>query len=110
VARGVMLGTADLRLSATHYEGCSRAMLASSNPRFLQVQRGVADCDRWLLMAVRGHLGTRLGRPIRPRAQAPSFRYSGVAGALLVGADRAVTRCCCVYLVGISCARCCRRC
>jgi len=71
VARGVMLGTADLRLSATHYEGCSRAMLASSNPRFLQVQRGVADCDRWLLMAVRGHLGYTSGPPNPSKGTGP---------------------------------------
>src|SRR5436309_912533 len=37
--------------------GCSRALLAGSKPALASCSQIAAGGDRWLLMAVRGHLG-----------------------------------------------------
>jgi len=41
--------------------GCSRALLAGSRPALASCSQVAADGDRWLLTAVRGHLGAQAG-------------------------------------------------
>jgi len=45
------------RILSYALRGCSRALLAGSNLALASCSRVDADGDRWLLMAVRGHLG-----------------------------------------------------
>jgi hypothetical protein len=44
---------------------CSRALLAGSNPAPASGSQVAAGGDRWLLMAVRGHLGDTPGARLR---------------------------------------------
>ena len=77
--------------------GCHGALLAASEPALASCSQVAGGGDRWLLMAVRGHLGGTcpkcVGRVlggVPPPGDLPVFRY----GMSQVGAGRvSVLRC-----------------
>jgi hypothetical protein len=60
---------------------CSQALLAGSKPSFPSGSAGVAVGDRWLLMAVRGHLGDMRRPDCGPRVTTARLRLQGISNA-----------------------------
>src|SRR6516162_2993802 len=53
-------GASGIELMSYALRGCSRALLATSKPALASCSEVAAGSDRWLLMAVRGHIGDTL--------------------------------------------------
>jgi hypothetical protein len=92
--------------------GCSHALLTGWKSALASCLQVAAGGDRWLLMAVRGHLG---GTPVMRRPDAwmsGATRLSAFRPDISsVGADRpSVMRCRRSLLTAVGCCCCCHRC